>query len=96
MQRCAVKTALLTFKAIHGLAPSYLSDLIKYRCTPRDLRSVNDVLLDVPKVYSCAGSRAFVAAPKLWNSLPNEVHTCSSTATFKSKLKTYLFSVAFS
>jgi len=30
VQRCAFKTALLTFKVIHGLAPSYLSDLVRY------------------------------------------------------------------
>ena len=29
IQQCAFKTALLTFKAIHGLAPSYLCDLIR-------------------------------------------------------------------
>src|SRR5271156_4962980 len=47
-QRCAFKIAFLTFKAIHGLAPSYLSELINYRFPSHDLRSVNDVLLDVP------------------------------------------------
>src|SRR5258708_22075971 len=31
LQRCAFKTALLTFKAIHCQAPSYISELIKYR-----------------------------------------------------------------
>ena len=97
MQRCAFKTALLTFKAIHGLAPSYLCDLIRYRCTYRDLRSLNDVLLDVPKVNSSRGSHAFsVSAPTLWNTLPHDIRTCTSLNTFKSKLKTYLFSVAFS
>ncbi len=50
VQRCAFKTALLTFKVIHGLAPSYLSDLVRYRSTFRDLRSVGDVLLDVPSL----------------------------------------------
>jgi hypothetical protein len=97
VQRCVFKTALLTFKVIHGLAPSYLSELIRYRSTSRDLRSINDVLLDVPKYNSCIGSRAFVfCAPKLWNSLPYELRTCVSLISFKSKLKTYLFREAFS
>ena len=52
LQRCAFKTALLTFKAIHGQAPSYISELIKYRCPSRDLRSLNDILLDVPRSKS--------------------------------------------
>src|SRR3977135_128017 len=60
VQRCAFKTAPLTFKVIHGLAPSYLCELIRYRSTSHDLRSINDVLLDVPKFKFCIGSRAFV------------------------------------
>src|ERR1700722_11630008 len=96
VQRCAFKTALLTFKVIHGLALSYLSDLVRYRSTFRDLRSVGDVLLDVPKSKSCVDSRAFAfSAPKLWNSLPYDVRTCVSLVSFKSKLKTFLFQEAF-
>jgi hypothetical protein len=96
VQRCAFKTALLTFKVIHGLAPSYLCELIRYRSTARDLRSIDDVLLDVPKSKSCIGSRAFAfSAPKLWNSLPYDIRTSVSLITFKSKLKTYLFREVF-
>jgi hypothetical protein len=96
VQHCAFKTALLTFKVIHGLAPSYLCELIRYRSTARDLRSINDVLLDVPKSKSCIGSRAFAfSAPKLWNSLPYDIRTSVSLVTFKSKLKTYLFREVF-
>jgi len=95
-QRCNFKIALLTFKAIHGLAPSYLCDLIKYRITSRDLRSLNDILLDVPKCTCATGSRAFVvSAPTLWNKLPHDIRTCSNLTSFKSKLKTHLFSEAF-
>ena len=96
VQRCAFKTALLTFKAIHGLAPSYLCELIRYHSAARDLRSVNDILLDVPKFTSCIGSRAFVvSASTLWNSLPYEIRTSTTISSFKSKLKTYLFLKAF-
>ena len=88
VQRCAFKTALLTFKAIHGLAASYFCELIRYRSAARDLRSVDDILLDVPKFTS----RAFVvSAPTLWNSLPCEIRTSTTIGSFKSKLKTYLF-----
>ena len=95
-QRCAFKTALLTFKAIHGQAPSYLSDLINYRLPTRDLRSINDILLEVPRSASSIGSRAFViSAPSLWNSLPYNIRSSVCLSSFKSKLKTYLFSSAF-
>src|SRR3981189_964139 len=92
LQRCAFKTALLTFKAIHGQAPSYISELIKNRSPSRDLRSLNDILLDVPRSKSSNSSRAFVvSALSLWNSLPYDIRTSISLASVKSKLKTYLF-----
>src|SRR5271156_3494598 len=95
-QRCAFKIALLTFKAIHGLAPSYLSELINYRFPSRDLRSVNDVLLDVPRSSSAVGSRAFVvSAPSFWNNLSCDIRSSTCLSSFKLKLKTYLFSVVF-
>ncbi len=42
------------------------------------------------------GGRDFsAAAPKLWNSLPVNVRLAPSLASFKSALKSYLFSLAF-
>ena len=96
VQRCSFKTALLTFKILNGMAPSYLSELIKYHFPVRNLRSECDILLDVPKCKSSSGSRAFaIAAPTLWNSLPYDVRTCTSIDVFKSKLKTFLFSTVY-
>jgi len=96
VQRCSFKTALLTFKILHGMAPSYLSDLIKYYFPVRNLRSESDILLEVPKCKSSSSSRAFAfAAPTLWNSLPYEIRTCTSIDSFKSKLKTFLFTSAY-
>ena len=59
---------LITFKAINGLAPAYISELISVRDTGRyDLRS-NDGLLLAPyrgKTLSTLGDRSFhAAAPK--------------------------------
>ena len=63
-QRCAFKTALLTCKAILAIALSYFCQLVKYRFTFRNLRSQNELLLDVPKFLLSTDSRAFtVAAP---------------------------------
>ena len=36
-----------------------------------------------------------VSAPSAWNSLPIDIRDCSSEATFKKHLKTFLFHVAF-
>ena len=39
---------LLTFKALNGLAPSYLSELISLHSPTRTLRSSSESLLSVP------------------------------------------------
>ena len=78
------------------MAPSYLTDLIKYHFPSRNLRSECDIQLKVPKVKTSSGSRSFVvAAPTLWNSLPNNIRTCTSLDSFKGKLKTFLFANAY-
>ena len=55
------------------------------------ISNVNDPgLLKVPSMnLSTMGERAFsCTAPKLWNSLPNDIRQCESTAQFKKELKT--------
>ena len=75
--RIVFKIILITFKAIHGLAPAYISELISVRDTGRyDFRS-NDGLLLAPcrgKTLTTLGDRSFhAAAPKLWNDLPGSI-----------------------
>ena len=96
--RIQYKLLLLTFKACHGLAPSYLSSLISLYHPPRILRSSNTMLLSRPRVsISLARLRPFsLAAPFAWNALPELLRTMSSISDFKTHLKTYLFSLAFS
>ena len=95
--RIKFKILTLTYKCLHNLAPTYLSDMIELHTPPRDLRSANSLNLKVPltrlKTY---GDRAFSrAAPDLWNSLPLDIKCASSLATFKLELKTYLFNRSF-
>ena len=43
-----------------------------------------------------SGDRAFkVAAPKLWNSLPEDTHSSNDVSVLKSKLKTHYFNIAY-
>ena len=98
--RINFKILLLTFKAIHGLSPSYISDLVKIkRFNSRfNLKSNNGTLLSYPhfKTWENPGDRAFVAsASKLWNRLPREIRMAKSVDTFKNLLKIYLLSKAF-
>jgi hypothetical protein len=99
--RIKFKILLLTFKALNGLAPEYISELLELKITSRyNLRSSKDMnLLEHSKVKSKAtlGDRSFtVAAPKLWNNLPNALRNVSNGDSFKCLLKTYLFKEAYS
>ncbi|MCJ8747469.1 hypothetical protein PDJAM_G00153810, partial [Pangasius djambal] len=96
--RIDFKILLLTYKALNGLAPQYLSDMLVPYVPPRLLRSKDAGCLLVPRIAkTTAGGRAFsYQAPKLWNSLPVNVREADTVSVFKSRLKTYLFSLAFS
>ena len=95
--RIDFKILLFVFKALNGLAPQYLSELLHCHAPTRALRSANQLLLVVPKTrLKTKGDRAFgVAAPRLWNSLPWHIHSAESIEVFKSYLKTHFFSLAF-
>ena len=41
---------LLTYKALNGLAPDYINDLLRNNDSRRALRSSNNKLLDEPRV----------------------------------------------
>ena len=95
--RIDFKILLFVFKALHGLAPVYITELLKPHAPSRSLRSANQSLLVVPKTrLKSRGDRAFsVAAPKLWNALPLQVRLAPSLLVFKAQLKTHLYSLAF-
>ena len=88
---------LITYKALNGLAPPYITDLINIYVPRRNLRSSSSRRLVVP-TYNLRsyGYRAFsCAAPVLWNALPQDIRLCETLNGFKSKLKTFLFRKAF-
>ncbi len=88
---------MLTYKALHGLAPQYLAELLIPYTPSRNLRSSQCGLLVVPKTrLRSGGDRAFSSyAPKLWNSLPADIREANSLGIFKSRLKTFYFRLAF-
>ncbi|KAK7945374.1 hypothetical protein WMY93_001102 [Mugilogobius chulae] len=92
-QRINFKLLLTTFKAIHNLAPSYISDLLHISTPSRSLRSSSSLQLSVPSARLVTmGGRAFSrSAPQLWNSLPPDLRNTDSLPLFKSRLKTFLF-----
>ena len=95
--RVKLKNLLFVYKALNGLAPAYISDLIKYPSTTRHLRSTDLGMLEVPPTrLRLRGDRAFsVAGPRLWNSIPLHIRSAPSIESFKSRLKTLFYSQAF-
>ena len=91
--RIELKILIVTCKTLHGLAPSYIKDLVQSYLPARDLRSSKKNLLVVPVFnINSYGRRAFsVASPLLWNSLPQHIRDAGSLDIFKRQLKTVLF-----
>ena len=89
----------MTFKALHGLAPAYVSNIISFKGNSNyNLRLNFSNLLARPPIRfaKTTGDRAFsVAAPFLWNSLPESLRAVSSVNIFKKQLRTYLFKQAY-
>jgi len=81
--------------------PPYISDLINVRKHARySLRTLNSgtlLLRPAGKMKRYFGDRSFsVSAPTLWNALPACLRNNSFIFIFKSRIKTYLFKLAFS
>ena len=78
-QRIDFKTAQLVYKSLHGLAPKYISDMFEPYEPTRILRTSGRGLLLVLRVRTKQGEAAFqVYAPKIWNSLPEDVRQVSA------------------
>jgi hypothetical protein len=94
-ERVVYKIAVLTFKVLHSIAPEYLGPVVRVADLPgrQTLRSASTNRLVVPPFkLSTIGSRAFpVAGPQVWNSLPENITSAPSLATFRRRLKTHLF-----
>ena len=95
--RIIYKILVLTFLAIHNLAPA---DLISAYEPGRQLHSASRSLLTVPgHNLERFGRRSYsVNGPHLWNDLPDNLRliVIDSVALFKGHLKTHLFKAAFS
>ena len=91
-QKINFKILMLTFKALNGLAPTYLKDIISPYVNKRgNLRSETRHLLELPKVKARFGERSFsFAAPWLRNLLPPVIKNSASIDIFKRSLKTFL------
>ena len=87
-ERIEFKLCLLAFKAVNGIGPSYLCDIITFVNDNSRRRSS----LHIPVRSYSSHPRAFqTVAPKLWNQLPTSISSCNEIVLFKKMLKTHLF-----
>jgi hypothetical protein len=97
--RVNYKILILTFKAIHGLAPEYICSLISISEQLRySLRPNSGLLLNQPssKLKKTLGDRSFTsAAPTLGNKLPLHIRNINNFIGFKNILKTHVFKIVF-
>ena len=99
--RVEFKICLIVFKALKFNKPQYIVDLLSSSISTTDfaLRSSNDPhRLHEPRAIceSVFAERSFAyAAPRLYNGLPVVVKQQPSVQSFKTQLKTFLFSRVF-
>jgi hypothetical protein len=94
--RINFKLATIIYKVKQTNEPTYLADLLKTYIPVKYLRSSVSNLLELQRTHTTTASRAFsVAAPKIWNNLPDSIKNLNTVKDFKSKLKTHFFKSTF-
>ena len=96
--RIQFKSLVFVYQCLNDTSfPSYLKEMLIPYIPSRSLRSTNKSLVHkpIPKLKHY-GERTFTfVGPNLWNSLPDDLKSVPSLQIFKSKLKTYLFRLAY-
>ena len=97
--KCRIQFKLLcmTFNALNGQAPQYLSDALTPYVPTRALRSADHKLLCIPKTRTKRYRlQAFdVAAPTYYNNLPLDICSSTSLDMFKRRLKAHFFKLSY-
>ena len=78
------KILLLTYKVLNGMAPKYIADLLQPYTPTRRLRSSSKDLFVTPKPnLKFYGNRSIqVSAPRLWNSLTDDIRSIQNLDVF--------------
>ena len=86
-QRATFKLLFIKYKAVHGLAPQYICELVQMKQSSREIQSKNQYLLQIPNSrLQTYGDFAFsVARLTKWNRLPKHIRLAPTIEHFKSK-----------
>ena len=95
-QRIRFKLWFIVYKTVNSGQPQYLKSVLIPQTYHYSMRSSDHLCLVIPKSRTVLGKRAFsVSGPTFWNSLPVSVRCAQSLGSFRSRLKTYLFQIAY-
>ena len=98
--RIDFKVACIVHKCLHGIAPSYLSDMVEphiFHYATRHANQDGAITLKIPSFRKkCFASRSFhESGPRVWNALPSNFRLIDNFNTFKRILKSHYFDLAF-
>ena len=94
-ERVKFKCCRLVFKALNGLAPTYIADFCvkvpaSERCSTLHSAGTYQYNLVIPRRASTFAERSFsVSGPAAWNSLPDYIKLSTSVDICKSRLKSH-------
>ncbi len=91
--RIVFKVPLFVYKSLNSLGPKYIADMLTEH---KPTTQISRVESEIPRVHTKQGESVFsYFAARSWNQIPEEIRCAKTLATFKSRLKTHLFSCAF-
>ena len=98
-ERIDHKLLTMTYRVLHGSAPTYLDVFhrVANHAGRQRLRSAQSNKLLVPRTkLVTTGQRSFpVAGAKAWNCLPRDIASIESLFVFRKRLKTHLFCCSY-
>lgn len=97
--RILFKIALLVFKCLNNIAPTYLCDMVELREIRRiSVRRDDDYYIlkvPTPPNFTRTYGAFSYQGPKIWNELPYNIKCVTDIECFKRDLKTHYFNIAF-
>ena len=101
IQRIEYKICLLVFKALNGLSPLYMAEMLEKRSQKVQSLRIDDDETNLKEIrrsefhYDNTKGAFSIVAPKMWNELPRAIRDSESLPSFKTALKTHFFSKAY-